>query len=113
MDWLDPLWTHAQREEISGLQAKISIARNTTRKTLANQNEIFARLQQENEELRLRVGVLIRLLIQKNTISAEQFSDALQEAKARLAAAETPKVVPSAASLPKPPELFPPKLPGL
>ncbi len=46
--------------------------------------ETVERLQQENRELQLRVGVLIRLLIERDVFSADDYAIRVNETKVRL-----------------------------
>ena len=110
MDIIDIWWNASQQSAINELRTNLSTARVSNSTTIERQSELIRLLQQENDDLRLRVGVLIRLLIQQGAISAEQYSAAITEAKASIALAQA-QAVPgrSASPRPKPPKLNPPK----
>ena len=103
------------RVEIEDLRAETNARRVSTATTMGRQAKLIGLLEQEQKELRLRLGVLIRLLVRQGSITAEQFSLALLEAKTNLeraavAPAPNPTVVrlPVPRRLPKPPKLNPP-----
>lgn len=77
------------------------------------QAKLIRLLQKQNEELRLRLGVLIRTLVQRGVISVEQFSSAIDEAKANIAHAHARAT--ATKKLPKPPKgkLKKPAVPNL
>ena len=110
MDFIDLWWNLEQHAAITELRSRLKAesARGVT--TIVRQTELIRLMQQENDELRLRVGVLIRLLIQQGAISADQYSAAVNEAKASIAVAQ-PFTIPRRAATPrpKPPKLNPPK----
>ena len=110
MDLIDLWWNASQQSAINDLRASLSATRVSGSTTIARQAELIRLMQEESDELRLRVGVLIRLLIQHGAISADQFSAALSEAKANIACAQVPAVNQRVAiSRPKPPKLNLPK----
>jgi hypothetical protein len=84
MDIIDLWWNASQQASISELRTSIGATRTSSNTLIARQTEMIRLLQQENEDMRLRVGVLIRLLIQQGALSAEQYATALNEAKAQL-----------------------------
>jgi len=110
MDLLDLYWNYSQHTAIDDLQAELSVARLESGTAAARQAKLIQLLRQENDELRLRVGVLIRLLVQQGVISAEQYSSAVTDAKASIAVAQAPKTPQRKPSpRPKPPKLNPAK----
>jgi hypothetical protein len=81
MDILDFFWLTSHSAAIDGLhQEQLGAAC-----TVARLSEIIRAMQQENDELRLRVGVLVRLLVQQGAVSEEQFGVAVQEAREKVA----------------------------
>lgn len=88
MDIIDIWWDLSQQAAINDLRAKLDAAHLTSRSTIARQAELIRLLQQESDDLRLRLGVLVRVLVQQGALSAEQYSVAVQEAKASVALAE-------------------------
>jgi hypothetical protein len=80
MDLIDALWNYSQDkaiEEMHGLHTKEN-SRSAAR---------LQRLEAENHELRIRIGVLIRLLIERGVFSAEDFAASVKDIQARLAPA--------------------------
>jgi hypothetical protein len=94
MDLIDLWWNASQESAINDLRAKLGEARVSSTTTIARQAELIRLLQQETDDLRLRVGVLIRLLIQQGTLSAEQYTAAVNEAKASIALTQAQSVLP-------------------
>jgi hypothetical protein len=110
MDLFDFWWLSSQQSAIAELRASLNAVNRNGRTSIARQNELLKMVLQENDELRLRLGVLIRLLVQQGVISREQFSVAVNEAKANIALAKNQKVArPSAKPLQKLPKPGPSK----
>jgi hypothetical protein len=80
MDIFDILWNLSQDEKIVDLDTSQS-------KTKVRTSAQFERLQEENRQLKIRIGVLIRLLIERGVFSAEDFHTGVTGTKAMLAAA--------------------------
>jgi hypothetical protein len=111
MDFIDLWWNTSQQAAIRELRSGLGQAQLSTRNAIARQTEIIRLLEEENDELRVRLGVLIRLLIQKGVLATEEFASAVSAAKTEIAAMERPKVRPPAKKLPKPPKLSRPPNP--
>ena len=79
MDIIDLFWNLSQDNAISDLKASHTLA-------TGRDAALINRLQNENHELRIRVGLLIRLLIERGIFSADDFSTLLNETQARMAA---------------------------
>lgn len=95
---------------IRELRSGLHTTNRSSRATISRQNELLQMVLQENDELRLRIGVLIRLLVQQGVISREQFSAAVNEAKVNIALAQNQKTARrSAKPQQKPPKLNPSK----
>jgi hypothetical protein len=92
------------------LNAQLRRARTADRNLVATIEAIL----RENQEMRLRLGVLIRVMIEKGVMTTEDFAREMGEARAALAQPPAgrnptvPKVGPPKGKLPKPPK----KLPG-
>lgn len=77
MDLLDLLWNHRQDQSIEDLRAKVQTAR--TDDDFAGDR--MRRLAEENFELKLRLGLLVRLLISKGVFTAQEFAALVAEAR--------------------------------
>jgi len=89
MDIIDLWWNTSQDSAINELRESLTTAGVKSSATVARQAELIRLMQQENDDLRLRVGVLIRLLIQQGAISADQYTAAINEAKTSIERAQT------------------------
>ena len=101
MDLIDLWWNLEQQQAIRDLRAGLHATGAGTRATVSRQEKLIALLQQENDDLRLRLAVLVRLLTAQGTISKEQFDAAMTEAKTSLAAAQA-QMNKSRAATPRP-----------
>jgi hypothetical protein len=88
MDLSDFAWDLAQKAAIKELRDSIAAKDLDTRTVILRQMKLIELLQQESNELHLRVGVLTRLLVQQGAISADQYAAAVSEAKAGIALAK-------------------------
>lgn len=79
MDIADILWHYSQETEFD--QLKRSNADISRRAFFAIQ-----KLQQNNRELKMRVNVLMRLLVEKGVLTADQIHAAIAEEQAKLPA---------------------------
>jgi hypothetical protein len=112
MEITDLLWTLSP-ELLWNLS--LSELKASQRKASGQNAALIERLQQENYDLRLRLSLLIRLLIERGIFKADDFSALLAETKTKLAQASskpgskrTSPAVAAPKSLPRPPR---PKLP--
>ena len=106
MDLIDFFWNASQQDAIAELRSNLRNAGTRGAKSFERQSELISLMQQENDEMRIRLGVLIRLLIQQGAITAGKFSAAVNEAKASIALAQTQALRQRATRrLPKPPKL--------
>ncbi len=82
MDLFDVLWLAGQDHEIGQLRAQIE--RDRLERDLANWDlpKVKA-LAEENAELKLRLGLLVRLLIAKGVFTAEEYAALIAEARPR------------------------------
>lgn len=107
MDIIDLWWNASQQSELRNLRESLHATRVTARSKLETQARMIQLLEEEGDELRLRLGVLIRLLVEKGLITASDFAGAIQQAKTSLippAPSISPKH-PKPRKLPKPPKL--------
>lgn len=72
-DLLQDVRTAELRESVKQLEAERMLDDGDRRTTKD--------LAEENKELKLRLGLLIRLLVQKNVITAEEYAAQLAEAR--------------------------------
>ncbi len=77
MDIIDLFWNYSQDAEIHDLKASHAEA-------VGRDAALIRRLQEENEELRIRLSLLIRLLIDRGVFSAADYSSMINETKAKL-----------------------------
>jgi hypothetical protein len=109
MDLIDLWWNASQESAINELRTSLQTQRTSSATTLAQQLKLITLIQKEQDELRLRLGVLIRLLIEKGELTTEQFSAAIQDAKNKLALAKMQPPKPSGRiRLPKASKIVPP-----
>ncbi len=80
MDIIDLFWNFSQDGDIRDLKASHT-------KAVGKNADLVKRLQEENYELRIRVSLLIRLLIERGVFTADDFTSLLNETKAQLTAA--------------------------
>ena len=85
MDIFDIIWNVVQDEKI----AEVDSAHRKTRGTTTTH---IQRLEAENHQLKIRIGVLLRMLIERGVFSAEDFHAAVTDTKARLEAAAQKKL---------------------
>ncbi len=95
MDLIDLWWNASQESAINELRTSLQTQRTSSATTLAQQLKLITLIQKEQDELRLRLGVLIRLLVEKGELTTEQFSAAIQDAKTKLALAKMQPPKPS------------------
>jgi hypothetical protein len=80
MDILDLLWNVSQERQISEVRQqfeRLQLQRDLDGWDMRRVKE----LAEENVELKLRLGLLVRLLISKGIISAEEFAALIAEAR--------------------------------
>jgi hypothetical protein len=77
MGLIDLFWNLSQDDALSSLEEAVVEASG-------RDAAIIQRLQQENRELQIRVGVLIRLLIERGVFKADDYAALVNEAKTRL-----------------------------
>lgn len=80
MDFLDLLWSYDTGNGIKDLYSRFEKDR-LERDLAAVDLATVKRLVEENQELQLRLGLLLRLLISKGVITAEEFAAAIAEAR--------------------------------
>ena len=82
MDLLDSLWNVSQERQIEELRVRFDrerLDRDLTGWDLARTKQ----LAEENLELKLRLGLLLRLLISKGVITAQEYAAMIAEAGPR------------------------------
>ena len=84
MDIIDLIWFDHQDKAISEL-------RDAHKTTAGRTSERIKELQVENYQLRIRVSLLIRLLIERGVFSADDYSKLLRETQERLAPPKVPR----------------------
>lgn len=75
MDLIDFLWNYGQDCELDDLRGQIDRMRGAD-------DASPARLARENLELKLRLGLLVRLLIKKGVIHAEEYAALITQTRA-------------------------------
>ncbi len=82
MDIFDIVWLAAQEKEIGEVREQVERER-LERDLAAWDLRKVKELAEENLELKLRLGLLVRLLISKGVISAEEYAALLAAARPR------------------------------
>ncbi len=77
MDFIDLFWNMSQ-------DSKIHEMMETQASAIGRDAILIKRLQAENRELQMRVGLLIRLLIERGIFTAEDFTKLMDDTKTRL-----------------------------
>lgn len=77
MDLLDLVWNASQEMQLGDVRHQVD--RLQTDRELAGLN--VRDLAAENVELKLRLGLLVRLLVSKGVISAEEFAGLIAETR--------------------------------
>jgi hypothetical protein len=72
MDIFDLIWNISQTRQISELRSQLDQERLRT--DLARGDHTLRDIAAENVELKLRLGLLVRLLIEKGVITAEEYA---------------------------------------
>lgn len=80
MDFLDWLWNFDQDSQIKDLHQRFDKDR-LERDLASGDLTLVKQLVEENQELKLRLGLLLRLLISKGVITSQEFSAMLAEAR--------------------------------
>jgi hypothetical protein len=87
MDIIDLFWNYSQDRDLAELV-------DSQTKMAGRHSANIQRLQQENHELRIRIGVLIRMLIERGVFSADDFANLVNQTKEKLnPAASKPSAV--------------------
>jgi hypothetical protein len=79
MDFFDFIWNVNQERQIEELRGRFHQARLET--DLSGGPSRLKELTEENLELKLRLGLLIRLLIAKGVITAQEFAALIAEVR--------------------------------
>ena len=77
LDILDIIWNASQERQLGELRGRIDQAR--LEHDLVGGDRKIVELAEENFELKLRPGLLVRLLIKKGIITAEEFAALVSE----------------------------------
>ena len=84
MDLIDLFWNLSQSDAIKQLEEA-----HTAGSRVTGQNAVSLRaLEKENYELKIRIGVLIRVLIEKGVFTADEFSRVVVDTQKQLAPAK-------------------------
>jgi hypothetical protein len=78
MNLLDFLWNVSQERQLDELRQRLDQAR--LEHDLAGGDRKVKELAEENLELKLRLGLLLRLLIDKGVITAQEYAGLIAEA---------------------------------
>jgi hypothetical protein len=81
MDLFDFLWNADQEHQIAELRDRID--RMRLEHDLSGGDRKMMELAAENVELKLRLGLLVRLLIAKGIITAQEFAGLISETRLR------------------------------
>jgi hypothetical protein len=79
MDFFDFLWNVDQERQLKELRGRLDQAR--LEHDLAGGDRKVKELAEENVELKLRLGLLVRLLITKGVITAEEYARLIAETR--------------------------------
>lgn len=79
MDNIDHYWRSPESHKIILLPGALQARHG------AGQTGVVRRLQEENCELRIRLGSLIRLLIERGVFSADDYAGMVRDTKAKIA----------------------------
>jgi hypothetical protein len=81
MDIFDVLWNASQDKEIVDVRKQVERLQ-LDRDEGPGTTRIATEMRAENDELKIRLGLLVRLLIAKGVITAEEYATLIQRAKA-------------------------------
>jgi hypothetical protein len=83
MDLFDLLWQRSQDYRIDEIRDRME-RRDQERARAGAGNARISELAQESSELKLRFGLLVRLLISKGVFSAEEFAGLIAESRPKI-----------------------------
>ena len=81
MDLFDFLWNVSQERQLEELRGRLDQVR--LEHDLAGGDRKMKELADENLELKLRLGLLVRLLIAKGVITAQEYAGLIAETRPR------------------------------
>jgi hypothetical protein len=81
MDLFDVIWNVSQERQIDELRTRLDQMR--LERDLAGGDRKVREMAEENLELKLRLGLLVRLLITKGVITAEEYAALIAQARPR------------------------------
>jgi len=81
MDLFDFLWNVSQERQLEELRGQLDQVR--LEHDLAGGDRKMKELADENLELKLRLGLLVRLLISKDAITAQEYAALIAESRPR------------------------------
>ena len=81
MDLFDFLWNVSQERQLEELRGRLDQVR--LEHDLAGGDRKMKELADENLELKLRLGLLVRLLISKGVITAQEYAALIAETRPR------------------------------
>jgi hypothetical protein len=81
MDLFDFLWNVSQERQLEELRGRLDRVR--LEHDLAGGDRKMKELAEENLELKLRLGLLVRLLIAKGVITAQEYAGLIAETRSR------------------------------
>jgi hypothetical protein len=79
MDLFDFLWNVSQERQLGELRQQLDRVR--LERDLAGGDRKVKELAEENVELKLRLGLLVRLLISKGVITAQEYAALIAQAR--------------------------------
>jgi hypothetical protein len=80
MDLLDLFWLRSQDKRIDEIRSQLE-HRDAEWARAGDVSEKLQELAQENAEVKLRLGLLLRLLITKGVFTAEEYANLLAESR--------------------------------
>lgn len=101
MDLFDCWWMYEQRQQIGELRSKIESMNLQQDLAQFNARSMKA-LAEENQQLKTRLGLLVRLLISKGVFPAKEYADMIAEAQPR-ESEEEPRITAKPPSKPRRP----------
>jgi hypothetical protein len=82
MDLFDCWWMYEQKQQIGELRSRIE-SMNLEQDLAGFNARTMKALAEENQQLKTRLGLLVRLLISKGIFAAREYADLIAEAQPR------------------------------
>jgi hypothetical protein len=100
MDLFDCWWNYHQQQQIGELRSRIE-SMNLQQDLAGFNARSMKALAEENQQLKTRLGLLVRLLISKGAFTAKEYADLIAEAQPR--ASEEQRIAAATPSKPRRP----------